>query len=199
MSFPDPMKWFLNLPLWGRLAVGLGIFIPFFTWIVWLNVTHKEKVVWGEKEVPWARPLTAPLAVHAEDFDDATRAAIDLWNDATGCSIFDVAGSPEDADIVVKSTDGSPCGQTFGVPGLLPDHAGGAYIRGDCAEVHVAYPGDVRQQVVVVGHELGHLLGLGDDDVGCQLMRGSVKPVYECDVIYPSDTDRKAVRERYCP
>ena len=193
----DPMKWFINQKMWVRLTIAAVIFIPFVSWIVWLNVTYEEKVVWSPKAKQWER---TPIRVYAQDFGDATDSAIDIWNGAAKCKVLERISHRDDADVIVKSTDGTPCGK-MDAPGMLPNHAGGAYYCGSSPdEVHVAYPGDLRQQLVVVGHELGHIIGFGDDDpvTTCRIMAGNIKAVYNCDLIYPSDADTKALRKRYC-
>ncbi len=190
----DPMKWFLARPLWQRLTIAAVIFVPFATWIVWLNVNHEDDVVWADNAKVWDK---VPITVYAEDFSRATKSAVDIWNGSAGCTVLALTDDKAAADITVKSTDGTPCGELM-APGMLPNHAGGAYLCGDKGEAHIAYPGDLRQQLVVVGHEVGHLLGFGDDDTGCRLMRGSVEAVLACEIIYPSDSDRKALRARYC-
>lgn len=186
----------LNSMKWSpQYSVLVALLVSFAACAAYIGTRASDgETTWRPGAKHWDR---VPVRVYFSDFGGVSGHAIKMWNDAAGCTVLTKTTSRSEADIVVKATDGTPCG-VAGAAGMLPDHAGGAYIQGDCAEVHVAYPGGLRQQLVVVAHEIGHLLGLGDDPSGCRIMRGSVERVVACPILLVSDRDGKTLGDRYC-
>lgn len=185
------MKWFLNLPQWARLSIALPLTALAFAAIL-LGYKYKvqpNEVVWHERARHWDH---MPLTVLIEDFQRPARVAINLWNSRIGCTVFVIAGN---TDVTIKSHDGTPC-SSLTVELGSQDAAGGAYLCGAGAEVHVMHPGDIWQQTFIIHHELGHILGLADEHWA------AMGPIPEHDVATPmiraTDKDTAALKERYC-
>lgn len=129
------------------------------------------------------------LGVQAQDFGAATTSAMDLWNGWVGCD-FLVAGD----DIAVKSDDGEPCGAMWR-PEAEWGHAATSYQcrRSDPRrfEILVSQPGDLHDQLCIIAHELGHILGRK------HARRGVMSK--ECPTfVRVLDVDVRAARARFC-
>jgi predicted Zn-dependent protease len=130
-------------------------------------------------------PPTKTVGTRADDFAEATQAAVDLWNGWVGCD-FLIAGE----DIIVKSDDGAPCGDHWR-PEPEWDHAATAYDCGSHWEILVSQPGDLHDQLCVIAHEIGHALGRHHQSHGV-MAKG-------CDsFLRISDSDTNALRRDFC-
>lgn len=176
------MKWIKLL-----LPLLLGVVSITSIGVVYTQCIQPNEAVWLPNARHWAN---TPLKVEITDFHEASRDAIKLWNNRIGCPIFREDNS--NPNIIIKSADAS-CGTP-----LSREDYGGAYLCGQTAEVHVAYPGDLWQQLYIIHHELGHVIGLAHDD------RGAMAPLPRREIHGPdpiiraTDKDTDAIRKRYC-
>lgn len=151
----------------------------------------------GPRVVP-QRDLKSPITVYASSdlastYSQSVEYAIDLWNDASECELFQRIEQPI-ADVVVTYGD----------------------VRGRAVEsakitrpYYVVYrrPADTRHAMIAVAHGLGHVLGVGHDYWESSVMNPVVVSDYEAMLIddlepsgyvaVPSNTGR-VVGELYC-
>jgi hypothetical protein len=172
-----------------RILAVLGVCgaIIFAIWMA-TRYANDEPTIEGQRA--WGNTVT----VGSEEFKEATRYAIDLWNDAAGCQVL--LWTDHEAQVSVRSNDGTVCGLLGSLP---PDAAGAAYMCGARAEVQLVHVRDIREQMAIVAHELGHVLGHdGHDRAPCSIMHGNATTVVACSRIYITARDGDAAAERYC-
>lgn len=159
------MRWFLNLPMWIRLTVGLSVVTGMFVMAWWHNQgKQKREVVWDDTAKLWPRlPLQVVWNEHVwDEHNSSITKAIAVMNSEVGCRLLEAA-SGSSWDITLISADGEPCGDWGGLV-VDPDHAGQTYRCPDgTMEIHILQPGNVTQMYLVVYHELTHVLGLAHD------------------------------------
>lgn len=206
------MKWFINLPMWARLTIGLSVAAGMFVLIWYLNSERqKHEPVWaeGDKAVFWPRPQL-PLKVYAPDWEGHTgsvRDAVKTFGEMVGCTLMVMTNRADDADITILN-EGCETG---------PNHAGCTFYdpAKKKALIKVGQPGDVTQSYVIFYHELTHAWGLAHDGV-YPLPQPGEKPALFVPItadnagahsnrlgqgaLLPalSDKDREALWKRYC-
>jgi len=197
------MTWFTALKPWVRVVVAILIAgAAFFSVQKCYEKRQDSEAVWMSSARHWR---SVPLSVRADAYEGATKSAMELWNTAAGCPLFaqtfvamgDSISRDPLATVVVKATDGAPCGQ-MEAQGMGQDDAAGAYLCGPRAEVHVSHPGDTRQQFAIVAHELGHILGLAHDMWPGSVMYHDSGQVAASKMIRVTDKDSVALAKRYC-
>lgn len=122
--------------------------------------------------------------------------AMRIWNSAIGCNAF-VVGN----DVRYMSTDGEPCG-LLSHPEISDGHSATSYRcgkenRGWKWEVHVSRPGNIRTQVCIALHELGHVAGLPDSSAPTDLMSPRWCPP-DGVLLWPRDAESRTVGENLC-
>lgn len=146
-------------------------------------------------------PAEIVIGVSSEDFSEPTRAAMDIMNGFVDCE-FLVPGD----DVLIVSADGEPCGKPFHPNNHEGEgHSAGAYqcsktdpnFRGYEYEIHVSAPGDLRTQVCIAAHELGHVAGLPDkpSKQARGIMNQHVCPERQ---IVLSDDEVSFLRKKFC-
>ena len=146
-----------------------------------------QEETWDDRNL---RQPVPPITVSYEDFGDATKAAIKLWNNVQS-DLF-VMSVPSESMVRVLSDNGTPCGDPWR-PHDEECHSGLAYQCPDGTwEIHVTKPGDSHMQYCIISHELGHVLGLADDPPGKRVMNQGC-----AEHVLVSDKDAAAVKERY--
>jgi hypothetical protein len=155
------------------------------------------------------RPTVPIMVDYGDDFDRPTYHAILLWNDimptvegARGQDLFHAGelegAQPGESVVRVLSANGEPCGDPWR-PEAEDGHSATAYqcpARADGVdlwEVHVSFPGDIHTQLCIISHELGHVLGLADDEHGAGVMNQQHCP----EMVRVNDKDAAAIVERY--
>jgi len=165
---------------------------------------QKSEPVWLDFEV---RQPTVPIIVLSVDYTKSTKYAIDLWNLYADCNLFEEYDPIKHSyyDVIVKSVYGMPCnGSIDNVLHTSTGHAGETWqCPGyDGWDILIMQPGDLRDQLYIVAHELGHVLGLADDDRhNGGLMNQFIladKKFGDFIKIRPSDKDVAALKSRYC-
>jgi predicted Zn-dependent protease len=169
--------------------LALATLGAFFT-VAYLYKTGPQAAekTWDDRATRMPR---VPIMVDARGFAGASVEAVEMWNDAAGFDLFALGTG----GVMVKSDDGEPCGNPWR-PASEWGHAATAY---ECPpswpfeyEILVSFPGDEHNQLCIIAHELGHVLGLGHDSRGV-MGQGCAA------VVRVNDKDRKALRERFKP
>ena len=113
----------LNSMKWSpQYSVLVALLVSFAACAAYIGTRASDgETTWRPGAKHWDR---VPVCVYFSDFGGVSGHAIKMWNDAAGCTVLTKTTSRSEADIVVKATDGTPCG-VAGAPGMLPDHAGG--------------------------------------------------------------------------
>lgn len=160
-------------------------------WYMFKTGPQARERVWSQKDL---RTPKTPLGVLPIGYGDETIEAMNLWNDAAGCRVFSIG-----TDVVVQGDTGEPCGD---IELHEPGHAATSYQCNDGYEILIAKPGDLRDQLYIIAHELGHVLGLDDDG---RISKGVMNQYILVDKtegefikIRPSDKDIAAIKERFC-
>jgi hypothetical protein len=211
------MKWFLNLPQWGRLSIALPLALMMFLGIWHFNKKRQAlEATWaaGDAEIVW-EVKDLPRTVYIdESFGDAhiesAEQAIEDWNDST-CKMMVRTDDLAIADIHIRH---EPCDKDAD---KKPNHPGCAWVNPRTGQIviQVGQPGDVTTSYLIFFHELTHGWGLAHDGVyevpeeaadsllfvpitannahehGYRLSHGKHLPSL-------SDKDKGAVKGRYC-
>lgn len=209
----DPMKAFINLPMWARLAIGLSIAAGMFLWIgIGAEKSYDKeppflKVCWengvahypetqdqidacpGEViELLWVKKTKTihwGLGPDFDDYKDSHQRAVDWVNDELGFKAVEMTIG--DADIVINH--GSYEGSANGA--MATKHTKeGDVIR---ATIMVKAPGDTRQWMLEEQHEILHALGLAHKSTG--IMKKSLAEPNGQRVWLLRDNDREALRK----
>jgi len=149
----------------------------------------------------WPR-FSLPIKYWARDYSNSVDTAVSNWEAATARDLFVKATSEANAQVIIDGVD-SFCN---GSPGGDSGYIGVTYYSGDCigagkqlVEVNIWYLSrwSSDPKVSTIGHELGHVLGLGEVTWSmdtCQLMRsGADVRYYHCGVVRPTSKDASSV------
>jgi hypothetical protein len=157
------------------------------------------ELVWSDK--PTRRPVVPLVVDWPEEFDRPSYYAILLWNDvmptvegARGQDLFHAGEiEPGESGVRILSANGEPCGDPWR-PESEEGHSATAYECPDGTwEIHISAPGDIHTQLCIIAHELGHVLGLADDETGAGVMNR-----WHCaEMVRVSDKDAAAIVERF--
>jgi len=184
-----------------RLLITIPLTVAAFIAIGWvyMHLVQPLEPVWNEDAT---RIPTVPLAVDVgPDFAEPSEDGIKLWNDTMpkGQPLFFLTRVEAESGGVriVRDKDlAQPCSTLgFNRPEKEEGHSAVTYQCPDGIwEIHIFAPGDLHTQFCIIAHELGHVLGLADDDRGKRVMNQ-----YYCDdkQVLPSGKDAAAIVKRY--
>jgi hypothetical protein len=117
--------------------------------------------------------------------------AVFYWHKSTGVDLF--TSVEEDADVAIRIVD---IGHYYGLAhmdGKLDLRNRVYNITGGWIKINPRVVGDVQCEWLVLIHELGHMLGMGDDENTGMVM--DIRSMF-CEVSeYPLDSDRELVLE----
>ena len=194
-------KWFLNRPQWQRiLSMGL-ITTMMFTMVWYMNEeAAKNELTWvvGEKAVEWSN---TPVRVIADPNirQDIVQGAIDILNRGS-CELFVLIEPAEEWDVVVIK---GPYGEIS--PGMKRPMAGSSWrIPLDSAQdkflIKLNDPSNITKQMLILAHELTHIIGLDDDSDPRFITTNGAQTHDSLSTFLPrlSETDTKALKKRYC-
>jgi len=197
------------------VAFGLVTIAALVLLIVGVS-THKEagllKVCWGSNgnaiyrgcQVPtedliWTQGLPIKLKVQGYDNDpeelrhakDTVQSAADFWNRQLGFQAIKVVNDNSYDALLV-----------WGTPSTGPNEGGhvshySLISGGLSAKADIVHTATLRLSYLVTIHELGHVLGLADDDYEASPMNAVTKEF--AGVLQVSGYDRAILRDRYNP
>jgi len=181
------------------LAIGAMVLIGY----LYRTGPQARELVWSEK--PTRTPVVPIVLDYHDDYAEPGRYAIMLWNNimptkhgARGTDLF-VAGvleerMPGESVVRVLPANGEPCGK-FSIH-ETEGHAATSYECPDGTwEIHISMPGNIHDQLYIIAHEMGHVLGLDDDKSGSRIMRNNFEKTPE--MLLVSDKDAAAVVKKY--
>lgn len=214
----DPMKAFINLPMWLRLTLGLSLTTGMFLWIWHLNAEEEKHeatlltVCWlddGQAGYPETEEerATRPTELQSLKWDkqpktvrwefpgafdnylESHRDAMAWVNKELGVIALVEASGP-DADITIE------WGSVNEGRGLMntKHFKDGDNIR---AVIAVVKPGNIREWMLEEEHELLHALGLAHDRRG--IMSETLEEGEDMKVWLRHKKDRTALRELLVP
>lgn len=174
----------------------IGLLITAICGMLVIGYLHRtgpqaKELVWNDATT---RIPVVPLAIdYGDDYAEPAAYAIRFWNDViSNQELFTLGG----IDVVIVGVSSPKVGETCGKFSIheTEGHSATTYeCKDGTYEIHIAKPGDLHTMLCIIAHELGHILGLADDDRGNRVMNQQVCPV----MIQLSDKDRAAVIERY--
>ena len=211
------MKWFLNLPYFVRITIGLSVAAGMFILIWQLNKKRQAlEPVWADGERTIEHNLAKlPLTVYFdEEFGPAhgesvLQAVKDM--NAVGCTLMVPVPSLEGAAIHIRSEGCEKDAES------KPNHPGCTWLNPATGQIiiQVGQPGDVTASYLIFFHELTHAWGLAHDGVYKVPERPDDAPLFipitannSFEHAYRlgqgkhlpglSDKDRAALKGRYC-
>ena len=127
MSTINRVKFYLYS---GSAILGVAVMVGIVLWTIFRTLP----------------PARVTIGVHASaEYQEATAAAVDIWNGFVGCEFF-VAGD----DVEVMADHGAPCGDPWRPPSEW-DHAATAYrCPGGGTEILVSQPGHLNTQACII-------------------------------------------------
>lgn len=159
--------------------------------------------VWHPNAIRWQR---TPIGIYwdRQDFapyNETIENAVTTWNRRAGCVVVAPLSSRDGADIVLRSFDGTKCGQEQLMVEIKesPDVPAWGYYCSDYADFQFKRLDDIRVAFRIFLHEIGHGIGLDHDD------RGAMAPTVFASTSHdvpewwlPSEADVAAISKRYC-
>lgn len=139
-----------------------------------------------------------------DEYEDATEAAMDVWNDFVGCEFLinnaKVGTVAPSYNILVMSDNGEPCGDMMR-PKDEWNHDATAYkCKNGGFQILISHPGMIDTQAAIIAHELGHTFkewGVKHASIGVMSnpkYPGSTSQNY----LRIRDRDSKALKEEFC-
>jgi hypothetical protein len=188
--------WFISKwPQWARLSSMGAIAVMMFAMIWYLNAdAEKKELVWatGDAEVTWEK-VPIKVAHHPEVRRDVVESALKMWNG--DCALFVLVEPEDEWDVLVAR---GSYGEKSPVSGN--DLAGSTWKKHDRYFVKIHEPNNITAEMLIVAHELSHVLGLAHDNDPRFITTPGAQSRDDLSKFlpHPSRKDEAALKQRYC-
>ncbi len=183
----------------AHVAAALGL-VALVAVLVWRydRAQQAREATWDPRAIVWT---VSPLRVWWDDADlkgygGAIGAAMGIINGRAGCQVLVRTHDRSEAHIVLHSYDGTSCGVAIDDD---PKAAAMTSWCADLADVQFRRLDEMGLAVRVIGHELGHGVGLAHDPTGLMApVAADPQPGDPPEFLLMSNADAAAVRARFC-
>lgn len=186
----------------GRIVILAAMFASLVIAIVQIERKRNSiEAVWLDDAPEWKK---MPLGVFWDrqeysDYNDTFQSGIDVWNERIGCQVLAPVKTHGEANVVIRSNDGSECSYEAVKVKENPLAPASAIFCGGYVEIVTKRLADVQLAFRIILHEYGHAMGLAHDDRGA-MAEVVLTPTWDDppEYLLPSDKDVAALKARFC-